>query len=78
MCGVLIVLALKPQVRLGFLELAGPVDMVLVGVGAPSLGVTFDILPRPLHWRPSSPVNEVEDPGSTVWLMSVCERLLIV
>ena len=53
----------------------------------PSLSVTFDLLSRlpPLSWRrPSSPVNEVEDPGGiagTVWLeerLSVCERLLIV
>ena len=57
---------------------------------APSLGVTFDLLPSPLYWPGRGPsvlvqsVNEVEDPGGivgTVWLEerhSVCERLLIV
>ena len=86
-------LALKPQVRPGFLELAlfaGPVDVVQVGVDTPTLDVTFDLLPSPLHWPgrgPPSPVqsvNEAEDPGGmagTVWLkerLSVCERLLNV
>ena len=57
---------------------------------APFHGVTFDRLPRPLHWLcrgppcPDQSVNEVEDPGEkagAVWLeetLSVCEKLLIV
>ena len=51
------------------------------------VGVTFDLFAThpPSAWqKPSSPVqsvNDVEDPGGTVWLeetLSVCERLLIV
>ena len=66
-------LALRPQVRPGFLELC--IARRPCGVGTPSLGMTYDLLSRPLHWRPSSPVNEVEDPGGmagTVWRLSKC------
>ena len=47
-----------------------PVDGAWVRVGASSLIVTFDLLPRhPLAWqRASSPVNEVGGMVGTVWL----------
>ena len=35
--------------------LAGPVDVVRVGVRVPSLGKTFDLLSRPLHWPGRGP-----------------------
>ena len=57
--------------------LAGPVD---VGVGTPSLSVTFATSP-PLAWqRPSSPVQSVNEGGHSLveGELSVCERLLIV
>ena len=46
----------------------------------PSFGVIFDFCPAPaLAWqRPSSPVNDTGGMAGTVWLLSVCERLLIV
>ena len=50
-------LTLMPEVGPDFLELlAGPIDVVWVRVGAPPLGMTFDLC----HAPPVQSVNEVQ------------------